>query len=53
MDKSRVGTNGKVRVECRAVASDGEVQNARIEDMYNVRGIMNNAFDVTEFTVEQ
>lgn len=35
--------DGALKVKVRAVASDGEVQMAEVKDMYNVRGILNNA----------
>ncbi len=52
MPKEMAGLDGTVNVEVRAIGSDGEVQDARIEDMYNVRGIMNNAFDKLSFKVK-
>ena len=52
MDSSKVGADGTVNVVCRAIGSDGEVQDTKIEDMYNVRGIMNNAHDTLSFTVK-
>lgn len=53
MPLSYVSAAGKVSVEVRAIGSDGEVQESSIEDMYNVRGIMNNANDILNFTVNK
>jgi len=53
MPLDKVGTDGKVSVEVRCIGNDGEVQDSKIEDMYNVRGIMNNAFDAVNFTVNR
>lgn len=53
MPLDKVGADGSVKMECRAIGSDGEVQDADINDMYNVRGIMNNAFDKTHFQVKR
>ena len=39
-DKS--DTPHEVNVIVRATANDGEIQNTKMEDMYNIRGIMNN-----------
>ena len=52
MPVDKCNSDGSVRVEVRAIGSDGEVQDSRIEDMYNVRGIMNNAYDVCDFKVK-
>ena len=49
MGPEMVKPDGSVEVKCRAIGSDGEVQDATIDQMYNVRGIMNNAFDIVKF----
>ena len=51
MPLSMCDSEGKVRVKCRAVGSDGEVQHAQVEEMYNVRGLMNNSCDELNFKV--
>ena len=53
MPLSKVAPDGTVSIEVRAIANDGEVQDAKLEDMYNVRGIMNNALDTLSFSVRQ
>ena len=53
MPRSKANADGTVNLEVRAIGNDGEVQDASIEDMYNVRGIMNNAFDKVSFSVQQ
>ena len=45
MDPSKAAADGSVKVKVRAIGSDGEVQESRIEDLYNVRGILNNSND--------
>ena len=53
MPLSKVAADGTVKVICRAIGNDGEIQDSSIEDMYNVRGIMNNACDEVFFTVNR
>jgi len=53
MPLDKVAADGTVSVEVRAIGSDGEVQDSKIEDMYNVRGIMNNALDTLNFSVRK
>ena len=43
--------DGKVRVRCRAIDNDGEVQKGHATEMYNIRGLMNNACDELNFKV--
>ena len=45
MDPSKAKADGSVTVKIRAIGSNGEVQENRIEDLYNVRGILNNSND--------
>ena len=47
MDPSKVvpAADGSIKVQVRAVGNNGEIQESRLEDMYNVRGLMNNAPD--------
>ena len=53
MPLDKISADGTVNMECRAIGSDGEEQDADIKDMYNVRGIMNNAFDKLHFQVKK
>ena len=45
MPLSMCDAEGRVQVKCRAVANDGEIQQGHPEEMYNVRGLMNNSCD--------
>ena len=45
--------DGNVNLQVRAIASDGEVQNSNIEDLYNIRGILNNANHEINFKLPQ
>ena len=53
MAVAKAAADGKVSVQVRAIGCDGEVQDSKIEDMYNVRGIMNNALEDITFTMQQ
>ena len=35
--------DGNITVKVRAIAKDGTIQMAELKDLYNVRGILNNA----------
>jgi hypothetical protein len=39
----------EVTVQVRAIASDGQVQNSTLQDLYNIRGICNNANHIVKF----
>ncbi len=41
-----------VKLLVRAIGSDGEVQSGRLEDKYNIRGIMNNALHEVTFNLK-
>lgn len=53
MPLDKIKPDGTVRVECRAIGSDGEVQDHDIKDSYNVRGIMNNFNDELSFRLKK
>ena len=53
MSPDKAAADGSVQVKVRAIASDGEVQDSKIEDMYNVRGLLNNSCDVLHFKMRQ
>ena len=53
MDPSKATADGSVKVKVRAIGSNGEVQENRIEDLYNVRGILNNSNDMLHFRIKQ
>ena len=45
----KVAHDGKVSVTVRASARNGEMQTSALEDLYNVRGLLNNAPHVVSF----
>ena len=51
MPISMCDAEGKVEMRCRAIGSDGEIQSGEPEEMYNVRGLMNNSCDKLSFKV--
>lgn len=51
MPVSMINEEGKVSVRCRAIANDGEIQEGHVQEMFNVRGLMNNSCDELNFQV--
>ena len=46
-------TKDTVSLQVRAVARDGEIQSSNIKDLYNIRGVLNNANHKVNFKLPE